>query len=90
MLDDLVVSRAETAGCAEGPGEGADDHVDLLGVDVLRLGDAAAGPAEHAKGPRLVEDDAELVLFLELDLGFFFLSADGALGKDDDNNDKER
>jgi hypothetical protein len=68
VLYDFFARGAEAAGCAQGAGEGADDHVNFGGVDVLRFRDAAAGSAEDAVGPRLVEDQAELVLELELDL----------------------
>ena len=68
MLDDLVGPRAEAAGGGEGARHRADDHVDLGGVDVLVLGDAAARAAEDAEGVGFVEDQAEFVFVLEFDL----------------------
>ena len=68
MLDDLVGAGAEAATCAEGPGEGADYHVDFGRVDVLVLGDTAAGAAQDAEGPCFIEDEAEFVAELEFDL----------------------
>jgi hypothetical protein len=69
VLDDFFVAGAETASSAEGTGEGADNHVDFSGVDVLGFGDAAAGAAKDAVGPGFVEDEAEFVLEFEFDLG---------------------
>jgi hypothetical protein len=54
MLDDFFVAGAETASGAERAGEGADDHVNLGGVDVLGFGDAAAGATQDTVGPGFV------------------------------------
>lgn len=45
VLDDLFGAGAEATAGGKGAGHGADDHVDRHGVDVLVLGDAAAGAA---------------------------------------------
>ena len=68
VLDHVLGARAEAAARAERAGQRADDHVHLGGVHVLRLRQASAGAPEHAKGPGLVEHEAELVLCLEFDL----------------------
>lgn len=69
MLDDVDGACAEAATGAERAGERADDHVDGGGVDILGFGDAAAGAAEDAEGPGLVEDKAEFVAEAEFNLG---------------------
>ena len=69
MFDDFGRAGAEAAAGAEGPGEGADDHVDGEGVDVLVRGQAAPAPAEDADGVGFVEDEPEFVTVFELDLG---------------------
>lgn len=69
MLDDVGGAGAETAACAEGTRKRTNDHVDGGGVDILCFGDAAAGAAEDAKGPGLVEDEAEFVAEAEFNLG---------------------
>lgn len=66
--DDLLRAGAEAARCAEGACQRSDDHVDLGGVDVLVLGDAAAGTAEDAEGGGFVEEETEFVAAFELDL----------------------
>jgi transcription initiation factor TFIIIB Brf1 subunit/transcription initiation factor TFIIB len=68
MLDDLVAAGTEAACRGEGASHTADDHVDLCGVDVLVFGKAAARSAKDGEGPGLVEDEAEFVFELELDL----------------------
>lgn len=68
MFYDFVGADAEATAGAERACEGADDHVDLGGVDVLMLGEAAAGAAEDAKGPGFVEDEAEFVAEFKFDL----------------------
>ncbi len=67
VLDYILVSGAEPPAGAQRAGQRPDDHVDLGGVDVLRLGESASGAAQHAERPGLVEHEAELVLLLELD-----------------------
>lgn len=69
MLDDVDGACAEAATGAERAGKRTDDHVDGGGVDVLGFGDAAAGAAEDAEGPGLVEDEAEFVAEAEFNLG---------------------
>lgn len=68
MTDDIFGACTETTACAQWARQVANDHVNLRGVYILSFGDAAAGPAEDAKRPRFVEDHAELVLLLQLDL----------------------
>lgn len=65
MLDNILIASTETTACAQRASERADDHVNLLGIDVLGFSDAAARPAKNTKGPRLIKNDTELVLFLE-------------------------
>lgn len=70
MGDYVLGSHAETATCAEGPRQGADDHFNLRRVDVLRLGDATTRSSEDTKRPGLVENHTELVLLFQLDLAW--------------------
>ena len=72
MLNNLLGAGAEASTCAEGAGERADDHVDLVRVYVLVFGDAAACSAEDSVGPGFVEDEAEFEAGLELDLAVVF------------------
>lgn len=67
VLDDVLGAGTEAASGAERARERTDDHIDLLGIHVLSLGKTTAGTAQDTKGPCLIEDDAELVLLLELD-----------------------
>lgn len=69
MLYDVGGAGAETAAGAEGTGERTDDHVYGGGVDVLGFRDTAAGAAEDAEGPGLIEDEAEFVAEAEFNLG---------------------
>lgn len=68
MGDDVLVACTEATAGAQGASQRADDHVDLGGVDILRLCDAATCSTQDTEGPGLIEDDAELVLLFELDL----------------------
>ena len=68
MLHNIVPSSAEAATGAERASKRTNDHIHLCRIHVLRLGQATAGTAKNTKGPCFVEDDAELVLFLELNL----------------------
>lgn len=79
MLDDFFVASAETSGSAERTGKRTNNHVYFGSVDVLRFGDAATGATEDAVGPGFVEDEAELVLELELDLGRWLVEYSCAL-----------
>ena len=61
-----MVAGAEAADGADALGEGADDEIDLL-LDAGLIGKAAAMGAEHAEGMRLVDEQLEAVLLLDLD-----------------------
>lgn len=67
MLDHLFRAGAEATSRDQSPGQTADNHVHVRGINVLHLGHAAACGAQDAVGPGLVEDDAEFVLVLEAD-----------------------
>src|SRR4051812_9019159 len=68
MLYNLIRTGTKPASSAEWSRHRADDHVDFSSVHVLMLCNASAGPAQDAKGPCLVEDEAEFVFELEFDL----------------------
>lgn len=74
MFDDFVGAGAEAAAGAEGPGEGADDHVDVDGVDVGVFGKATGCAAEDAEGEGFVKDEAEFVLLFKVNLARFIFS----------------
>lgn len=68
VFNDVYGTGTEAAAGAEGAAEGAHDHVNGRGVDILGFGEAAPGAPEDAKGTSLVEDEAEFVAEAELDL----------------------
>jgi hypothetical protein len=68
MFDNILGASTETAAGAERSCERPDDHVHLRGVHVLRFRKASTGSTKHAKGPRLVENDAEFVFLFQLNL----------------------
>ena len=69
VVDGDLGAGAEAAGRAEADGDAADNHIDLAGGDVVKLGKAATGATDSAEGVGLVEDEPVLVLVLELNLG---------------------
>src|SRR5438270_14018922 len=60
--------RTTTPNTTDSSRHRADDHSDSTSRHVLVLCNASTGPAQDAKGPCLVEDEAEFVFELEFDL----------------------
>ena len=69
MVDGDLGAGAEAAGRAEADGDAADNHIDLAGGNVVKLGKAATSATDSAEGVGLVEDEPVFVLVLELNLG---------------------
>lgn len=68
MLNNDGRSSTETACGAETGSNRTDQHVNLGGGDIIKLGEAAAGPSNGSEGESFVEDETILVLALEFDL----------------------
>jgi hypothetical protein len=68
VLHHFFGCSAETSCCTQRPRKVADYHVNLPGVHVLCFRESATSPAEDAVGPRLVQNQTELVLVLEFNL----------------------
>jgi hypothetical protein len=68
MLDDDRRSSAETTRGTETGGDGSDQHVNLGGGDIVKLGKATAGSPNCSKREGFIENETILVLVFEFDL----------------------
>ena len=68
MLDNDRRSSTETTCGAETGGDRTDQHVNLGGGDVVKLGEATASSSNGSERECFVEDETVLVFVLELDL----------------------
>jgi hypothetical protein len=75
MLNNDGRSGTETTRCAETGGDRTDQHVNLGGRDIVKLGETSAGSSNSSERESLVEDEAVLVLVLEFDLRTVKLSS---------------
>lgn len=69
MLDHLLSPGAETPGSAQGSREATDNHVNLSSIHILCFTKSTAGSTKNSIRPRFVEDQSELVLVFEFNLG---------------------
>ena len=68
MFDNNGGPSTETACSAETGGDRTDQHVNLGGGDIVKLGEAATGSSNGSKGEGFIEDETVLVFSFEFNL----------------------
>ena len=68
MLDDVRRAGAESSASAQRSSEGANEHIDLRGIDILGFCETTAGSTHNTEGPGFVKHEAEFVSEFELNL----------------------
>ena len=68
MLDDDRRSSTETTCGTETGGDGSDQHVNLGGRDIVKLGETTAGSSNCSEREGFIENETIFVLVFEFDL----------------------
>ena len=69
MLNDDRRSSTETTCRAETGSDGSDQHVNLRGRDIVKLGETATGSPNGSEREGFIENEAIFVFVFEFDLG---------------------
>ena len=68
MLDNNGGSGTEATCGAEASGDGSDQHIDLGGGNIVKLGETTTSSSNSSERECFVENETVLVLVLEFDL----------------------
>lgn len=67
VLHDLRTTATESSTGGQGVRHRADQHLDVIRIDILMLGETTSGASEKTKGVRFVEDKTVFVFVLQSD-----------------------